>query len=125
MTRVLFVGLVPTSVDFSDPALPPGMTAQKVQVGIDIAMRAMADRGWQVEQCMVTPDDAGLADINRKLASMSYDCVVIGGGVRLPPRNLQLFERIVNAVHKAAPGAAIAFNEGPQTTANAVARWVD
>ena len=37
-------------------------------------------------------------------------CVGIGAGVRLPPRGLALFEVVINAVHKATPGAAIAFN---------------
>jgi hypothetical protein len=53
-----------------------------------------------------------------------YDCVVIGAGVRLPPRGLALFETIINAVHKGAPGAAIAFNTSPQDSADAAARWL-
>ncbi len=28
MTRILLLGLDPETVDFSDPALPPGMTAE-------------------------------------------------------------------------------------------------
>jgi len=47
-----------------------------------------------------------------------------GGGVRLPPRGLALFEAVINAVHKAAPGAAIAFNTVPQDSADAAARWL-
>ena len=31
MTRILLVGYDPDTVDFSDPALPPGMTAEKVR----------------------------------------------------------------------------------------------
>jgi len=42
MTQVLFVGLKPETVDFSDPALPPGLDAKKIQAGIDTAMRLMA-----------------------------------------------------------------------------------
>ena len=34
MKRVLFVGFDPATVDFSDPALPPGMTAEKIHAGI-------------------------------------------------------------------------------------------
>ena len=30
MTRVLLVGLQPEAVDYSDPALPPGMDAKKI-----------------------------------------------------------------------------------------------
>jgi hypothetical protein len=73
---------------------------------------------------MITPDDAGIAVLKERLAASRYDCVVIGGGVRIPPKNLRLFEQIINAVHAGAPGAAIAFNEGPETTPDAVARWL-
>ena len=44
--------------------------------------------------------------------------------LRLPPRGLPLFEAVINAVHKAAPGAAIAFNTRPDDSADAAARWV-
>jgi hypothetical protein len=59
---------------------------------------------------MIPPDAAGLAMLETQLAAVTYDCVVIGGGMRLPPKGLVLFEQVVNAIHKAAPGAAIAFN---------------
>jgi hypothetical protein len=62
--------------------------------------------------------------VERLLASKSYDCVVIGGGVRIPSRGLALFEVIINAVRRAAPGAAIAFNTRPDDTADAAARWL-
>jgi hypothetical protein len=51
--------------------------------------------------------------------------VVIGGGLRIPPKSLLLFEQLVNAVHRAAPNAAIAFNTSPPDTADAAARWID
>ena len=41
-----------------------------------------------------------------------------------PPRFPTLFETLINVVHKAAPDAAIAFNAGPETTADAAARSV-
>ena len=93
MTRVLLVGLQPEAVDYSDPALPPGMDAKKIQV-------------------------------ERRLGATTYDCVVIGAGVRLPPKNLCLFETIVNTVHKAAPKTSIAFNTVPEDSADAAARWL-
>lgn len=34
------------------------------------------------------------------LAGKACDCVVIGGGIRIPPKNLLLFEQLVNAVHQ-------------------------
>src|ERR1700722_20790399 len=107
MTRVLFVGYDPEAVDFSDPALPPGMTAEKVHAGIAVAMKQFAERGWEADLGFIRPDETAGPTVERQLASKSYDCVVIGAGVRLPPRGLVLFEAVINAVHKAAPGASI------------------
>jgi hypothetical protein len=50
--------------------------------------------------------------------------VVIGGGIRIPPKSLLLFEILINAVHKSAPSASIAFNTRPQDTADVAARWL-
>jgi hypothetical protein len=124
MTRVLFVGYDPEAVDFSDPALPPGMTAEKVHAGIAVAMKQFTERGWEADLGFIRPDETAGPTVERQLASKRYDCVVIGAGVRLPPRGLVLFEVVVNAVHKAAPGAAIAFNTVPQDSADAAARWL-
>ena len=71
---------------------------------------------------MITPDESGCAMLKKALEGASYDCVVIGGGLRLPPKSLPLFEMVVNAVHEAAPRAAIAFNTRPEDTAEAAAR---
>ena len=75
MKRVQLIGSEPATVNFSDPALPPRMTVEKIHAG--------------------------------------YDCVVTGAGVRLPPNWLVLFDAAVNAIHRAAPQAAIAFNTRP------------
>jgi hypothetical protein len=124
MMRVLFVGQAPETVDFSDPSLPPGFNADKINEGIRIAEAAMAERGWQGDLCMIPPDDSGIAMLSAKLAQTNYDCVVIGGGLRIPPKSLILFEKVVNAIHQGAPKAAIAFNTRPQDTAEAAARWI-
>ena len=50
---------------------------------------------------------------------------VVGIDVSRDAPCAELFEGVLNAVHSAAPQAAIAFNEGPETTADAVARWVE
>ena len=124
MTRVLFVGYDPETVDFTDPALPPGLTAEKIHAGIAAAMKQFAERGWEADLGLIQPDETAVATVERQLAAKSYDCVVIGAGVRLPPRGLTLFEAVINAVHKAAPGAAIAFNTRPDDSADAAARWL-
>ena len=124
MTRVLLVGLQPEAVDYSDPALPPGMDAKKIQAGIELCMKQMSDRGWQADTCLIQPDATAGPVLQRQLSATKYDCVVVGAGVRLPPKNLLLFEAIVNAVHKSAPNASIAFNTEPQDSAEAAARWL-
>jgi hypothetical protein len=122
MTRILFVGQQPDTVDFSDPALPPGFDAAKIEAGIAIGIAKIEERGWQVDQCMIRPDETAGPMLEEHLALAVYDCVVIGGGLRIPPKSLVLFETVVNAVHKAAPNAVIAFNTRPEDTADAAAR---
>jgi hypothetical protein len=58
------------------------------------------------------------------LASGNYAYVVIGAGVRWLPQSLAVFEAVVNAVHKVAPAAIIAFNTRPEGSADAAARWL-
>jgi hypothetical protein len=124
MTRVLLLGYDPETVDFSDPALPPGLTAEKIRAGIAVAVNQFAERGWEGDVFLIRPDETAGPALESHFASNSYDCVVIGAGMRLPPRGLTLFEAAINAVHKAAPGAAIAFNTRPEDTADAAARWL-
>jgi hypothetical protein len=122
LTRILFVGQEPETVDFSDPALPPGFDAEKINAGIAVAVAKIGERGWQGDTCMIAPDEAGRAMLEEALRGAAYDCVVIGGGLRIPPKNLALFEMVINTIHKAAPAATIAFNTRPEDTAEAAAR---
>ena len=124
MTRVLLLGYDPETVDYSDPALPPGMTAEKIHAGIAEAMKLFAEGGWEADVGLIRPDESAVPTVERQLASKSYDCVVVGAGVRLPSRGIALFEVVINAIRKAAPGAAIAFNTRPDDSADAAARWV-
>ena len=113
MKRVLLVGYDPRTVDYSDRALPPGITAEKIEAGIKIALRQMVDRGWEAEACYIRPDKAA-----------GQTVVVIGAGVRLPPKSLADFEVVINAVHRGAPTATIALNTRPDDSADAAGRWL-
>ena len=124
MARILLVGLDPDTVDYSDPALPPGMTADKIRAGITVALKQFADRGWEADVGMIQPDETAGPAVERQLRSANYDCVVVGGGVRLPPRHLALLEVVINTIRKVAPNAAIAFNTRPDDSADAAGRWV-
>jgi hypothetical protein len=122
MTRILFVGQKPETVDFSDPSLPPGTDADKIRQGIEVAKAGMTERGWLSDLCMIAPDETAGPMLEAQLARETYDCVVVGGGLRIPPKSLELFETVLNAIHRAAPKAAIAFNTHPEDTAEAAAR---
>jgi hypothetical protein len=124
MPRILLVGLEPDSVDFSDPALPPGMNADRVRAGIAVAVKQFAERGMECELGYILPDATAAPTVARLLESATYDCVVIGAGVRLPPRHLVLLETLIHTIHRAAPHAAIAFNTRPDDSADAAARGI-
>ena len=100
------------------------MTAEKVRASIAVALKQFTERGWESDVGYIRPDETAGPTVERQLRSANYDCVVIGAGVRLPPRHLALFEVVINTVRKAAPGAAIAFNTRPDDSADAAARWV-
>ena len=55
MKRVLLIGFDPATVDFSDPALPPGMTAEKIHAMIKLALADFAERGWHFPDLLHQP----------------------------------------------------------------------
>jgi len=55
MKRVMLVGLDPATVDFSDPALPPGMSAEKIHAGVKVALADMAGRGCRRRTALSIP----------------------------------------------------------------------
>ena len=124
MTRVVLVGYDPETVDFSDPALPPGMNAEKIRAGIEVARQQFAEQGWEADVILIRPDETAGPTVESRLASKNYDCVVIGAGIRLPPQRVEVFEAVINAVHRAAARAPIAFNTRPEDSAQAAARWL-
>jgi hypothetical protein len=69
MTRVLFVGEHPETVDFSDPALPPGMSVEKIRAGIEVAMKEFAARGWEADLGLIRPDETAGPTVERLLGS--------------------------------------------------------
>ncbi len=99
MTRVSLVGYDPETADFSDPALPPGMTAEKVHAGIAVAMKQFAERGWESDLCLIRPDETAGSTVERQLASKSYDCVVIGSGISCAPTRRATCTRIPSNPH--------------------------
>jgi hypothetical protein len=115
--HVLVIGL--------DPYRVPGPWNPKpVADAIVLGMTALAERGFRAEACLVGLD--GSDDIEARvtvaLQARSWDCIVVGGGIRTPEEQLELFESIINLIHRHAPQATIAFNHTPHDLAVAAIR---
>src|SRR3954462_6923202 len=122
MARVLMIGIDPNEIDFSDPAIPPGMDAEKVRVGIRRGLEELRAAGHDVQQLFIPADPAQIGVLADQLALQPVDCVAVGGGVRLPPRNLLLFETVLNTISSSEPRPVIALLARPEDAAPAVAR---
>jgi hypothetical protein len=126
VVHVLVIGYAPEATDFSDPALPPGLDEAKIAAALTEDVNKMHARGWQAEHFPIHADDEQLRQhIVERLRANQYDCIVIGGGVRMTTKHVLVLEIVVNAVREGAPKTPIAFNTGPDTSGDAAARWVE
>ncbi|GGQ13666.1 hypothetical protein [Streptosporangium pseudovulgare] len=116
MARVLVIGL--------DPARIQGWDPEPIQAAMARGRARFDDHGIEADWCLVALDDDPEGAIVEALTREDHACVVIGGGIRKHEPLLEFFERVVNLVRRHAPGAAIAFNSGPEDCADAALRWL-
>jgi hypothetical protein len=64
MKSAVLIGLDPATVDFSDSAVPPGMTAEKIHAGVKLALADFAARGWHAQNSFITPTRPRLRRLN-------------------------------------------------------------
>ncbi|SCE94118.1 hypothetical protein GA0074695_2315 [Micromonospora viridifaciens] len=114
--RVLVLGV--------DPAKIQGWDPEPVEAAIKRGQARFADHGIEADLCLVALDENPEGTIVEALTAKDYACVVIGGGIRKHEPLLEFFEKVVNLVRQHAPGAAIAFNSGPDDSADAALRWL-
>ena len=117
---VLVIGL--------DPYRVPGpWDPRPVADAIEVGIARFAEHGVHVETCLFGLDgsDDVEATVGAALRARRWKVVVVGGGVRKPEEQLELFETVVNLVRRYAPDAAIAFNSTATDTYDAAARWLD
>lgn len=115
--QILVIGL--------DPYRVPGpWDPEPVADAIEVGMAGLTSLGIDAEKCLVglDGDDDIEARVTAALQARQWDYVVVGGGIRKPEELLELFESIVNLVHRYAPRAQISFNSSPQDLRQAVAR---
>ncbi len=119
---VLLIGLDPKVVDYSQL---PGLDEHKVAGGIQVGLERTIAAGFDAEWCLTGHDWAAAErQIRAHLATKSYAAVMIGAGIRVVPADMLLFESIINLIHASAPSAKICFNVSPESTTEAVLRWV-
>ena len=118
--RVLLIGLDPALVDFSRST----RTAEQVTAAGGAAAETLRSSGCDVHSCLVDLGDTAEVVVRQALALNTFDCILIGAGIRALPQHTALFERIINAVHQDAPSAKLCFNTNPGDTVEAVLRWV-
>lgn len=117
--RVLVIGL--------DPYRVPGpWDPEPVAAAIEAGLARFAEHGIGVEACLVGVDgsDDVPAVVADALRTRPWECVVVGGGLRTSDDRVELFEQVIHLVRRLAPDAAIAFNNSPDGTLDAAARWI-
>jgi hypothetical protein len=121
-TRVLTIGLHPSALDYNRA---PDLDEAALTARIESANRSIREAGFDAVSCSIgTSPDEVESTIRDHLATGSFGLAMIGAGVRLQPNYTELFERIINVLHDAAPDIRFCFNTSPETTADALRRWI-
>jgi len=120
--RVLGIGIDPILGDVSK--LPPGLTPEIIRATIDAEIEDLRTLGYEAESCLVDLGESAAQTVESVLRSRTFDCIVIGAGIRASPERLMLFEKIINVVHMLAQHSRIAFSRTPADTAEAAQRWI-
>lgn len=120
--RVLLVGIDPDLVDYSKL---PELNAQLLSATLEREKARLSALGCSARWCFIDTGPTAQRKVVEVLQAARFDVISIGAGVRLPPENMLLFERVVNAVHHHAPDARICFSKTANDTAEAVQRWLE
>jgi hypothetical protein len=124
--NILLIGIDPFLIDFSSPefAAFPGLTAEKVQTGMNDSIAQLNELGYAARLCWTDFGETAIDVLENFLKKEQFDGVLIGAGIRVPQKNFLLFERMINTIHEHATKARIAFNTNPKDSVVAVQRWV-
>ena len=119
--KVVLIGLHPDEVDFSHW---PGLDADKLLRSLEAQREQLEELGLETALCLVDTGGTATEVVTDTLDADTFECVVIGAGIRRVEDHFLLFEKILNLVHEHAPSARIALNTGPDDTVDAVRRWI-
>lgn len=121
-STVLSIGLHPSAVDYTRyPHLDEATLTARIEAG----ETALREAGFDIVTCQLPADpDAAEARLRAALAGRTFPVTMIGAGVRMAPEHTLLFERLINTVTELTPGTRFCFNTSPETTIDALRRWV-
>ena len=120
--KVLLIGLDPKVVDYAH--LPVKLDEPTLRAGLATDEKGLRDLGYDARWLLVDRGETAEAVLSAALEEKTFDCILIGAGIRTIPPLFLLFEKLVNVVHEKAPHAKICFNTVPEDTAVSVQRWV-
>lgn len=120
--KVLMIGLDPKVVDYAHLAIKLDEPTLRARLATD--EKHLRDFGYDAKWLLIDRGETAEAVVSASLDADTFDCVLIGAGVRTAAPLFPLFERLINLVHAKAPHAKISFNTVPEDTAAAVRRWV-
>ena len=119
--RVLMLGLDPKLVDYAH--LPVKLDEATLRAGLAADEKRLRDLGYDAKWLLVDRGETAETVVSAALKEKTFDCVLIGAGIRTVPPLFLLFEKLVNLLHEGAPQAKICFNTAPDDTAVSVQRW--
>ncbi|WP_280416750.1 hypothetical protein [Nocardia carnea] len=121
-STVLSIGVHPSALDYSRY---PGLDEATLTARIDAAEAALREAGFDIVSCRLPAEpDAAEQELRRCAASGTFRIAMIGAGIRMAPEHTLLFERLINTLGDIAPGIRFCFNTSPETTIDALRRWV-
>ena len=143
MATVLFMGVAPQDPNID---LPPNVSAQALDVGLNQSVEDMKNAGYQVV-LFLPPIMEGINELEKELQKNKYDLVLVGVSafpsrekrakrisehvlthgllqlsIRIVPKHTPYFEGIVNTVLKYNPSQRFAFNASLEGTLEAAQR---
>jgi hypothetical protein len=120
--KVLMLGLDPKVVDYSHLAVK--LDEPTLRAGLAADEKRLRELGYDAKWLLLDRGETAEAVVSAALKEKTFDCVLVGAGIRTIPPMFLLFEKLINAVHAGAPHAKICFNTVPEDSAVAVQRWV-
>jgi hypothetical protein len=120
--KVLMLGLDPKVVDYSHLAVK--LDEATLRAGLAADEKRLRELGYDAKWLLLDRGETAEAVVSAALKEKTFDCVLVGAGIRTIPPMFPLFEKLINVVHEGAPRAKICFNTVPEDSAASVQRWV-